>query len=703
MAKLKSIWQTFTLPPQGNTDRDRRNHMTRVIVGALSVISLPVEIITIIGWYLGKFSIEDAMIGTFIFLQMIVSAILVIYQLEKFSRLVLVLGVLLQGLYYTYKRGLSSEYTLYYIIVILLSFVLLAKRPRNVFLVLLMTAPIVVEFLRDGTNNVISGQIGYTTISFFLAIIIFMNYFTRQLNSALDTSQAYSKQLNHKFEVANRRATESEVLRKAGMYISESLDLKETVNRILDELEEVIPHDSACVLLLRDGGYLEIVGGHGWPDPSVVVGIRFPVPGDNPNTVVVQEGKPYILNNAPEQYPSFKHEPHNHIRSWLGVPLKVNDEVIGMMAIDSKKPDYFSHEQVNIVSSFADHVAVAIDNAQLFNLATQAIQKRTVLYDISQEIISIKTEREMIFQSTFRAVKRLMSCDSFLIATKVDENNLDMEFIISDKGRKNPFGFPVTNGIFHKIIHDGKTILVNDIHEKRIILSEMITQSRDIKSILAVPMKSSGRVIGMMAAQSLEIGAFTPDDRELLELLAAYAAIALDNANLLTEVEKMAMTDSLTSLPNRRAFDTNLEKEISRTKRYDNQLSLLMIDIDDFKVLNDTKGHQAGDEHLQLMSKLISDCLRESDTVYRYGGEEYTVILPQTDLQGGIKLAERIRAYVEQFSPNEGSKPGFTVSIGVAVMPGNAVDSVSLIKAADDAMFAAKRRGKNLVHSAFDA
>ena len=128
-----------------------------------------------------------------------------------------------------------------------------------------------------------------------------------------------------------------------------------------------------------------------------------------------------------------------------------------------------------------------------------------------------------------------------------------------------------------------------------------------------------------------------------------------------------------------------------------------MIDIDDFKVLNDTKGHQYGDEHLQLMSRLINDCLRESDTVYRYGGEEFTVILPNTDLEGGINLAERIRTYVENASPSNSRQPGFTVSIGVAELPGNASDAVSLLKAADDAMFTAKRRGKNLVHNALEA
>jgi diguanylate cyclase (GGDEF)-like protein/PAS domain S-box-containing protein len=174
-------------------------------------------------------------------------------------------------------------------------------------------------------------------------------------------------------EHARRRAEESETLRKAGAAVTETLHAEEAIPRILEQLLQVIPYDSASVQLL-DGNELEIVGGRGWENPADVIGVRFPVPGDNPNTVVIQTGKPYILTEADKAYPAFRNPPHSHIRSWLGVPLIVRGRTIGMLAIDSSKPNYFKEESVALVSSFADQVAIALENAQKFKeTKTQAV------------------------------------------------------------------------------------------------------------------------------------------------------------------------------------------------------------------------------------------------------------------------------------------------------------------------------------------
>ncbi|MFQ5616129.1 MAG: GAF domain-containing protein, partial [Anaerolineales bacterium] len=132
-------------------------------------------------------------------------------------------------------------------------------------------------------------------------------------------------------ETAQRRAREAETLRQAGAIVAETLQQDEAIDRILFQLERVIPYDSASVQLLQNG-YMEIVGGRGWPEEEVILGVRFPIPGNNPNTVVVQERRPHILNDAPKIYSTFTERPHHHLRSWLGVPLIVRDVVIGMLA-----------------------------------------------------------------------------------------------------------------------------------------------------------------------------------------------------------------------------------------------------------------------------------------------------------------------------------------------------------------------------------
>ena len=133
--------------------------------------------------------------------------------------------------------------------------------------------------------------------------------------------------------------------------VAATLDPEEAVSRILEQLEQVVPNDSASVQLLRDGE-LEIVGGRGWPDPTNVIGIRFPVPGDNPNSIVIQTRQPYILDEADKFYPAFHQPPHSHIHSWLGVPLIVHNQVTGLLAIDSAESHHTGH--VQMAAAFAD-------------------------------------------------------------------------------------------------------------------------------------------------------------------------------------------------------------------------------------------------------------------------------------------------------------------------------------------------------------
>ena len=166
-------------------------------------------------------------------------------------------------------------------------------------------------------------------------------------------------------EQAQRRASTSETLRKASAAITETLETSEAVTRVLEQLNQVVPSESASVQLL-DGNQLKIVGGRGWENPSDVIGVSFPVPGDNPNSVVLESGKPYILPEAWKVYDQFKNPPHDHIRSWLGVPLTIQNKIIGLLAIDSTEANHFTEEDASLASTFADQVAVVLENTRIF-------------------------------------------------------------------------------------------------------------------------------------------------------------------------------------------------------------------------------------------------------------------------------------------------------------------------------------------------
>jgi diguanylate cyclase (GGDEF)-like protein len=196
---------------------------------------------------------------------------------------------------------------------------------------------------------------------------------------------------------------------------------------------------------------------------------------------------------------------------------------------------------------------------------------------------------------------------------------------------------------------------------------------------------------------------FSREEEDLLEYLAGQAVVSIENASLHEAVEQQAVTDELTGLANVRAFLAALDHEVERGRRFDAPLGLIMVDLDDFKLVNDTYGHQQGDEVLALVAGVLRDAIRELDTAARYGGEELAVILPQTDASGTELLAERMRAAVESLQvPRLGGKGtlSVTASFGVAAMPESALDRDGLIAAADAALYAAKRAGKNRVERA---
>jgi len=202
-----------------------------------------------------------------------------------------------------------------------------------------------------------------------------------------------------------------------------------------------------------------------------------------------------------------------------------------------------------------------------------------------------------------------------------------------------------------------------------------------------------------LSAQSFEINAFDEHDQQMLEMLSSHAQLALENAHLFAEVQRMAITDGLTGLHNRFYFDQQLSLEFDRTRRYERSLGMAIIDPDNFKGVNDKFGHPAGDAVLVMFAELIKNSARKSDIVARYGGDEFVIILPETNLAGTLSLAEKIRDAVKTHTFRyQDHNIRFTTSIGVAATSGQDIsDPDNLTKRADQALYQAKRRGGNQV------
>jgi diguanylate cyclase (GGDEF)-like protein len=220
---------------------------------------------------------------------------------------------------------------------------------------------------------------------------------------------------------------------------------------------------------------------------------------------------------------------------------------------------------------------------------------------------------------------------------------------------------------------------------------------------LAYPLRAAdgdGRVTGIISV-GRHAKAFSESEHDLFHYLAGQAAVSVENVGLHETVERQAVTDELTGLSNRRRFQETLEGEVARSQRFDQGLGLVMLDIDNFKHVNDTYGHQQGDVVLREVARVLRETSRAIDLPARYGGEELAVVLPGTDLEGAYDLAERVREGIEALEfplEDEGGERRviqITASLGAAALGDGVEDMRELVAAADAALYRAKRAGKN--------
>ena len=248
---------------------------------------------------------------------------------------------------------------------------------------------------------------------------------------------------------------------------------------------------------------------------------------------------------------------------------------------------------------------------------------------------------------------------------------------------------------------DGLEEAVRAAEAKVLETGEPCEATVDGVAALSHPMRRGddvhARVSGVVSVARRE-RPFSAAERELFHYLAEQAAVSIENVGLHETVERQAVTDELTGLFNRRRFQEAMATEVERSKRFGQPVGLVLLDLDDFKTVNDTYGHQQGDLVLREVARVLRETSREIDEPARYGGEELAVVLPGTDLEGAYNLAERVRAGIEELAlpllDGEGTL-GVTASFGVATLPGSADDMRELVAAADEALYRAKRAGKN--------
>jgi diguanylate cyclase (GGDEF)-like protein len=341
----------------------------------------------------------------------------------------------------------------------------------------------------------------------------------------------------------------------------------------------------------------------------------------------------------------------NIIGSSVGIPLKAERGVIGVLILAQEigSDHAFSQKDVELLNVFAAPAALIIQNMLLYESAILSAKQRTILYHAAQEI-SASLNIEQVYGAIHHAAKQLMPCDDFIIDLYDEASNRIYPLYVMELDQKvSPPPYFADHGLGGNVVHHGKSVLLNSIEQIESSGIKFVPYGDNLAtaSVLAVPVKLKGKVIGMISAQSYQPQTYSHDDQELLELLANHAAIAFENARLFAQLQKLASTDSLTTIYNRRRFFELAEREFKRALRFERPLAMIMLDVDNLKKVNDGYGHPAGDLVLYEIAKICLHELRDVDIFGRYGGDEFLALLPETTLAQATSIAERVRVEIQ--------------------------------------------------------
>jgi two-component system, cell cycle response regulator len=379
--------------------------------------------------------------------------------------------------------------------------------------------------------------------------------------------------------------------------------------------------------------------------------------------------------------------------------------VRGVLLADRLEAIPFEDEDERLLWAVGREVLRAIEIERVMGYIKSARDEKDRFYRAIEEL-NRAAKPEEVFETALEICRSLAPID-FGAITLCEEESEDavvtrFHHIVRVSGvhggqALQDHRFKDNNGLCANVVRYGTPLPGRGVRlgDRPLVFGEE-AELRGIQALKILPLKSGDRVLGTLVAASRRRGAFEDDVVRMLEVIALQAAQSLQRAQLFAEVERMAVTDGLTGLHNHRHLQNLLDQRLALAQRYGKPLSLLLCDIDHFKVVNDTYGHPVGDAVLRGVAKLLSAQARAVDLVARYGGEEFALVLPETDAPAARALAERIRAAVAAASLRTALGPvNVTLSLGVATFPDVAENKQALIDRADQALYAAKHAGRN--------
>ncbi len=492
---------------------------------------------------------------------------------------------------------------------------------------------------------------------------------------------------------AQRRTKEYELLTQIGQAISSHLDQDEVFRTIQKELGQIFD-TSDFYVAFQEGDEIhfefEAERGQVLPKRSRKV--------DNGLTeYVIRTGQPLLIRSQLEetrQRLGVTHVPAGPAKCFCAAPILLGGKPTGVMAARNTDREFvFEQRDLDVMQTAAGQVSVAVENARLFAEEQRRSRQLAFLNNISKTAISSEDSEQMLAEIVAEIQKNFrfdhIGIGIFDYATKDIEIKAEAGTTAQAKGRRIPLGL----GIVGRVARTGEIALVQTSGEGHLqgILSEA-------RSVLCLPITWGDSLMGVLNVESREEDAFTPQDKLIMSTLADLLAAALHNAFVFQKLEQQAITDALTGIKTRRYFWEAVSSEWKRASRSGRPFSVVLVDLDKFKEVNDTLGHLEGDLVLARVGRVLEQKCRQSNVVARYGGDEFVILMPETGVEQAQVLAERLRLWVA--TDPMLSEHRITGSFGVASFPAHGFSAEDIIRVADAGMYVSKHAGGDRVSTA---
>ncbi|MFQ5532234.1 MAG: GAF domain-containing protein [Candidatus Methylomirabilales bacterium] len=487
---------------------------------------------------------------------------------------------------------------------------------------------------------------------------------------------------------ARERANKTQALIRLTKLMAVSLNLQEVYDFAVQAAAEFL--EVPCVRLwVADEERRELVeqASYGLQEFSGSIVDRIPY-GKGVVGRIMEGGEPqYIADVRQEsQWSMRQFLEEAGIVSFAGIPLTSEGRILGVLSVFTQHRRLFTADERTLMGAFANQAAIAIGNARAYQQTQRVAATVAELHEATAQV-SGSLDLDDTLDKIARGAAALADAASSVIILRGEEGKDPhvRDWKVGEIEVRE-------DGVSREVLRSGRAVRFPDfaVEPPGKVNPRLLELGR--RAAVCLPLHVRDRVEGVMWVHYNEPRRLAEEDFHLLASFANQAAIAIDNARLFAETRRLANTDALTGLYNHRYFYHILDTEVKRARRYGRSLSLIMVDIDYFKNFNDRYGHLAGDEVLRALAQVLQKNSRRVDTVARYGGDEFAIILPETDLAQAAAQAQRLRTAAGEERWRERD---LTISIGAAALTPDMARGEDLVREADRALYQAKAAGRN--------